>query len=132
MPLLLFTNHVHFVAVGNDSRWDEFVRREAVVWQETVLGWLVHNMDHPVLVTRYEDLKEDTGRELERILFFLQVPYSRQRLEEVVREGYSEYHRPPEVQFPHYTETQTEFVKEVVRRTSEAVGYVQMSDYLQE
>ena len=109
------------------------MQAQAVVWKQTVLGWLVssQNQSGPVLVTKYEDMQQDPGRELERILSFLQVPYSRERLRVVVKEGYKEFHRRSERQFEHYTRSQREYVGEIIRRTQEVIsdaGYVE--DYL--
>lgn len=88
------------------------------MWQQTVLGWLLNNMNHPVLPIRYEDLLMDTERELGKILNFVQVPYSRQQLHSVVQSGYSEYHRPHGVEFEHYTASQKNYVRAIVQSTS--------------
>lgn len=94
------------------------MRSEIKVWQETVYAWLVNNMNHPVLVVEYEDLKQHTKRELERILDFLQVPYSAQQLEKVVREGYRTYQRSHKEDFQYYTESQQEYVRSILMSTS--------------
>lgn len=120
--------------LGNNSTWDKFVHTEAVVWEQTVLGWLVNNMNRPILVTKYEDFKLNTKEEMQRILDFLQVPYSRQQLNKVLVEGYNEYRRPRGVEFEHYTESQKKFVMDIVRRTSDAISgfnYVEITDYLE-
>ena len=42
------------------------------------------DLNHPVLAVKYEDLRLDTVPEFERILDFLQAPYSALVLEELV------------------------------------------------
>ena len=83
---------------------------------------------------KYEDFKVDSKRELERILNFLEVPYSRSQLDKVVSEGYNAYHRPKGEEFEHYTEAQKSHIREIVRRTSETIsnhGYQAITDYLE-
>ena len=119
-------------SAGNNTKWSEFVHREAKVWQETVLGWLLRNQNRPIMVTKYEDLLVDVERELNRILVFLQVPYSREQLRKVVKEGYSQYHRQGGAQFEHYTQSQKDYVRGVIRSTADAIGdsgLVDISDY---
>lgn len=59
----------------------------AVLWQQTAVNWILNNKHHPVLVVTYEQLKNHTSREFLRILNFLDVPYSSEKLAEV---GWSE------------------------------------------
>lgn len=86
-----------------------------------MLAWVSNNHNHPVLVVMYEDLKKDTLTELKRMLDFLQVPYSRSRLIEVVSRGYSTYKRQHVEEFDHYTTEQREVVCSAIERVSKAL-----------
>ena len=108
---------------------------EAEKWQRTVLGWLTENRGHPVLVLKYEQLLTDTAEELKRVLDFLRVPYSAAQLEKVVQQGYDRFKRThtDKEKFDHYTESQREHVKGVIRRTSKILSEhnsVNISEYL--
>ena len=88
-------------------------------WQETVLAWTVNNGDHPVIVVRYEDMKTNISRELQRMLDFLQVPYTETQLQSVVSKGYNTFKRNHSLDddFEHFTPAQRLFVKSLVRTT---------------
>lgn len=75
-------------------------------------------------------MQVDTKTELKRILDFLQVPYSRQHLEVVVQEGYSQYRRQEAIQFEHYTQSQKAYVKEIVRSTLDTIRGSNYEEYL--
>ena len=89
------------------------------------------------MTVKYEDLKVDTGRELERILHFLHVPYSSQQFKKVVKEGYNDYRRIDRKNlYQHYTESQKRYVADLVTSTSDIINNamnrkINMSDYLE-
>ena len=118
------------IAVGN-SAWGHFVQKEVQTYYQTVTGWLTKKEPHPVLVVKYEDLLKDVRRELERILNFLQAPYSAGQLERVLRAGYREYLRPhAAVEFEHYTEKQRKYVRDMVSNLEGAIRKSNYSDLL--
>ena len=59
-----------------------------------MLNWVLSDHKHPVHVVNYEDLKRDTVGEVEKILDFLQFPYSHDELAERLREDYTVFQRP--------------------------------------
>ena len=75
---------------------------------------MVDNHNHSVLVIRYEDLKKDVSGNLRRMLDFLQVPYTEQRLQEV---GFKEFKRNHSEEFDHYAREQRDFVRSVINDT---------------
>ena len=80
---------------------------QIVIWKDTVLGWLLYNMGRPVIVVTYEDFRANPKMVLEKILGFVGVPYSKEQLDLVIKEGLNEYRSPPQrAKFDHYTETQ--------------------------
>ena len=104
---------------------------EAIVWQQTVLAWLINNKNRPVMAVKYEHLKVDTRKEIEKILHFVSVPYSRRQLEKVLREGYDEYRRPHGKEFEHYTDSQKRYVRNIVSSIASSYDQLDISDYLQ-
>ena len=78
---------------------------------------MVDNYYHPVLVIRYEDLKTDTSNSLRRMLDFLQVPYTEQKLQEVITQGFRDFKRKHYEEFDHYTPEQREFIRTVIKDT---------------
>ena len=64
---------------------------------------MLDNHGHPVHVVNYEDLKRDTVKEVEKILDFLQFPYSHDEVVERLREDYTDLQRPhTHEDFQHY------------------------------
>ena len=88
-------------------------------WQETVLAWTVNNGGHPVIVVKYEDMKTNISRELQRMLDFLQVSYTEMQLQSVVSKGYNTFKRNHSLDddFEHFTPAQRLFVNLLVRTT---------------
>lgn len=107
----------------------------AKVWQETLLVFLLHNHNHPVMVVRYEGLKRNAKAELIRMLDFLQVPYKLSQVDKVVDKGYSKYKRK-KIEFDHYTTEQREHVRSIIRDTAATLtehgllNVVNVSNYL--
>ena len=93
------------------------------MWERTVLAWVANNHNHPVLIVRYEDLKNNTRTvvEMKRMLDFLQVPYSSSRLSEVVARGYSVYKRQHGEEFDHYTQDQRDTVRSAIERVAKSL-----------
>lgn len=92
----------------------------AVEWQETVLAWIVNNGGHPVIVVKYEDMKTNTSMELQRMLDFLQFPYSETQLQSLVSKGYNTFKRNHSLDgdFERFTPAQRLFVNSLVRTTN--------------
>lgn len=113
-------NHTNLSSPGSSKEWNEFVFKEVKVWQETLLVFLLHNYNHPVMVVRYEDLKKNTKYELRRMLDFMQVPYRQSQLDKIVNKGYSKYKRKKTLkEFDHYTLEQREYVRSVIKETAD-------------
>ena len=105
------------IHLGENEDWNNWVRNQSLMWRRTVLAWVVDNHNHSVLVIRYEDLKKDTSVSLRRMLDFLQVPYTEQRLQEVITQGFKEFKRKHSEEFDHYTQEQRELVRSVINDT---------------
>ena len=107
-----------------------YVYTQAVKWQQTIFAWLVNNMDHPVIVIKYEDLKVNPSRELRRMLDFLRVPYTEAQFQRVVNNGYEKFKRrhSPQDDYDHYTYEQRAFVNSVIRTTHSVLEKYHLSE----
>ncbi|CAI8056765.1 WSC domain-containing protein 1 [Geodia barretti] len=103
---------------GQNAEWEEFVFTNAVIWQETLVGWLVNNHNHRVLVVRYEDLVTNTDSEVMMMLDFLGYPYSLSTISKRLKD-YNEFRRrkASTTEFDHFTASQVEFVETVIENT---------------
>ena len=84
-----------------------------------IRNWLVNNRNHPVLVVKYEELKQNTLQEVLRMLNFLKVPYSKDMVVEKLTAGFNSFQRSHhEDDFDHYIPEQRNFVRKVVISTN--------------
>ena len=73
---------------------------------------MLDNHSHPVHVVNYEDLKKDYIREVEKILDFLQFPYSHEEVVERLREDYTDLQRQhTHEDFQHFSPEQKEYLR---------------------
>ena len=68
----------------------------------------------PSLVVRYEDVQRDKVKEVERILEFLYVHYTRKNLMEKLDEDFTAFQRKSHPQFEHFTKSQVEFIQQML------------------
>ncbi len=113
---------------GENKAWDAYVHREAVEWQNTIIGWLLRNKEHPVMVVKFEDLKRSTVVEVKRMLDFLLVPYTMEKVLEVVGSEFAEFRRKHQQSFEHFTPEQKEFVTQVLRTTMKLLNARKLSN----
>ena len=70
------------------------------------------------MVVKYEDLKTNTVAEVKKILKFLQVPYTDEKIHSIINKGFSEFQRHgPHNTSEHYTREQRHFVQQVLIST---------------
>lgn len=83
-------------------------------WVNTIRHWFIFNDKHPVLVVKYEALKENSVHEVQRMLDFLDVGY--EDLEEKIRTGFDVFRRKHNgEEFDHFTTEQRLHVNEGVK-----------------
>lgn len=104
------TSHAGKMLFGNNTEWNEFVKVKGQEWRTMIESYTIHNLGHPVLVVKYEDLKAHPLEGLERMLDFLQQPYRGHDLEELIKAGYTVFYRTHHEMFVHFTSEQREFV----------------------
>ena len=92
---------------------------QAIEWQNTVIGWLINNHNHPVMVVKYEDLQKNSVlTEVIKVLDFLQFPYSVTDVVRRLKKGYNEFRRKHENEtYEHFTPTQQALLQTVIRNT---------------
>lgn len=104
--------------VHTDSNgWDEFLHTYMKAWVKRIQNWVLKVLpEHPVLVVRYEDLKIDTTREVERMLAFLQLPFSSDQVSQKLEEDFTTFKRvhSDESEFEHYTDDQRDHIKSAI------------------
>ena len=66
------------------------------------------------LVVKYENIKSHTMDEVERMLNFLGVPFSREDLKRRMSEGFETFHRAHPKEFEHFTSEQEHCVRKQV------------------
>jgi len=104
---------------ANRSDWDVFVKNMTTRWSKTLLQWLTP--DHPVLLTRYEDIHRNTVHEVERMLEFLKVPYHHLDLEKKLSTGFTSFRRSHGSSLDNrkfYSRSQSLRIKEVLIATA--------------
>jgi hypothetical protein len=100
------------------KEWVEFVERYLDRWKERTINWVLMNKRHPVHVVSYEDLQNDTVREVEKILDFLHFPYSHEDLIQRLRVNFTTFQRPHMNDgFQHFSPEQKERLRLTLKTT---------------
>ena len=88
--------------------------------------------EHPVLVVKYEDLKQNTAKEIERIMRFLKLHFDSKALAQTLEQDFTEFKRPHSNQtdFRRYDDSQLLHVKSTLTRAIELVKMRNMTHVL--
>ena len=84
----------------------------------------------------FEDLKANVTGEVERMLDFLQVSYSREQVEERLEQNFTLFKRRHHREFEHYTTEQRAYITQVIAKTKQelennnSTGIIQIERYL--
>ena len=94
------------------EKWSIFSGEYLDHWIHRLNNWVFDNHGHPVHVVNYEDLKKDTVREVEKILDFLQFPYSHEEVVERLKTDFTTFQRPhTHDDFQHFSPAQKEMLQ---------------------
>ena len=75
----------------------------------TLFSWVINSTDHhPTLVVRYENLKQNTIRQVKTMLDFLQFSYKEEVMEEQLEKDFRQFRRKHRGSFEHFTTKQRE------------------------
>ncbi|XP_077980461.1 sialate:O-sulfotransferase 1-like [Glandiceps talaboti] len=77
----------------NEKGWDLYVKKYSSEWESQVSQWLLFH-DGPMLLVRYEDIKDNPLHELRRITKFLNVIFEDSRVACVIKNMDGTFHRP--------------------------------------
>ena len=121
-----------------NKKWNGFSETYLKAWITRLNNWVFNNPNHPVHVVSYEDLQRDTVGEVEKILDFLEFPYSHDELVERLREDYTTFQRPhTNDDFQHFSPEQKANIRTTlltVMATAKATGksdLFEFDDYLE-
>ena len=104
--LLSFHSLLHFCHTGN-SKWDGLVDYKGVVWSFLLHTWLSQN-ETEVHVVQYEKLVSNTREELNKILAFVNVSISRERMDCVMENIRGSFRRTKHLNFNPFTKENIE------------------------
>ena len=97
-----------FLSSAVTEKWGKFSEDYLNAWIWRLKNW-VFNHSRPVYVVNYEDLMSDTVRQVEKILDFLQFPYSHEEVVERLRVDYTDFRRShTHDDFQHFSPEQKE------------------------
>ena len=80
---------ITFILLGyNNTEWDQSVDYNIKWWSKMIQYWLV-NSTRPVLIVKYEDMKQDPVLQVKRILHFLKYHHlTDEELRIKLKDGY--------------------------------------------
>ena len=92
---------------GASDKWNHTVTVHTAKWESYFTWYLSLEDIDSALVVMYEDLKENTVKEVKRMLEFLKQPCNNTILEELVKKDYTTFLRSkPEQHIEYYTPSQ--------------------------
>ncbi|XP_011405847.1 PREDICTED: WSCD family member GA21586-like [Amphimedon queenslandica] len=108
----------------NNKDWDDYLNYHIKWWSKLIRYWVVGS-SVPVLVVKFEDLKQDPVQEVKRILDF--INYQQLTVEELslkMKDGFNAFHRnktvPDDIN-RLYTKQQIHIVNEHIKKAEAAI-----------
>ena len=90
-----------------------------------IINYIVNRQQtHPLLVVTYEELKQDTVKEVQKMLDFLNVTIPKAKLVQRLQANqFNEFHRnhSGSARFVPYTPTQVKYLNSVISETEQAL-----------
>ena len=103
--------------IGNNR----YVHGAAERWKNTLLQWFgsARRFNYPLLVVRYEDLKQDKVEQVTRMLDFLHQVYNRTELAAKLEAHIDDFHRKhsPDDHYDHFTGAQRAYIISLIEDT---------------
>jgi hypothetical protein len=99
-------------------------------WVERIQHWVLSQTPHhPVMVVRYEDLKQDVTKEVGKMLGFLRLNSSPENIAHKLRDDFTTFKRPHNgvSNFEHYTTSQTLHMKSFLQHAIQLAEQSNMS-----
>ena len=63
LAIPLVVNHQLLFLVGNNEKWNEFVKEKMLLWEDMMKNKL-SRQKQPLLIVTYEDMQKNTSREV--------------------------------------------------------------------
>ena len=121
--VVVFIMQCSFLLPGDNPRWNAFVYDQSQRWFTMLENWISKNRKHPVLLVKYEDLKNDTAMEIQKILDFLDISYSTEDLQRQLSGGFSAFRRShTKENFDHFTPEQKLWINSAVMNATDLIG----------
>lgn len=128
------------VHVGENPEWEAMIHKQAKRWKNMITNHVINRpWTHPILVVRYEDLKKDSVKEVQRMLDFLDISiHKAELLRRLHQSSFSEYHRnhSDSSPFEPYTSSQVQYWNSVITnvdkslRSNGITGFIPLKSYL--
>ena len=106
--------HNDSIYSGLNVLWNQYLGKKARSWLAVLTHWVLHAKTGRVLVVHYEDLVQDTSREMGRILSFLSLPYNSKQLARDLKSDPGHFHRKSLPSFQPFTIKQRKFIAGLV------------------
>ena len=132
-----FISLVNFLCTGTNSGWNTTIYTQMADWETMVTHLLINNTgNRPTLLVKYEDLKRDALREVERMVQFLGVRLVSDGTKRVGG-GFHTFHRNHTYTFDHYTPEQKLHINSVIKRVdlklnTHGIDYLHVTKYLRD
>ena len=121
--------------------WNTFLYTYLNQWLTLIENWILRqsrNNSNKVLVVKYEDLKQDTLKEIGRMMTFLGLPFDKEVVAHRLAEDFTDFKQPHNAgsDFEHYRFDQIMRVKDAVLRAirltekSNMTHVLDLTDYL--
>lgn len=101
---------------GENPGWDRFVLKMTDRWKRHVRGWLLNGRNNPLCVVKFEELQENTLKEMLRILsFYGGGKMKNHEMAAKINAGYNSFHRNHTDTFRHFTAAQESYVVNAIQ-----------------
>ena len=118
--VFLCINFLYFLLFVDD-RWDELVVKLSNRWRDHVQRFLT-STETSTLVVKYENLLSDLHTELERMMKFLEFPYTEDDLQCTIKSAVEGFHRKHNKNVP-YTPEQRKLVSAQIKLANEVLHH---------
>lgn len=110
------------------------IRQQAKRWKNMITNHVIYRRQtHPLLVVRYEDLKQNSLREVQRMLDFLQLTVDKDELlQRLEYNNFSHFHRNHSSSdtFEPYTASQIKYWNSVIIETETSLHSNSITDFI--
>lgn len=102
--------------IGSNRDWNRFLLLMCNRWYNLYTRWFASAVENnvPILVVRYEDIKQNKVLEIEKMLKFLRFEVSHYVVMDKLHDDFEVFHRSHSDMFEHYTEVQQKKVNNII------------------